>query len=68
MSVAGVVYNWCADADPIIDADTPLVTRRALERLGFPPVVVRVGKQVQPVFSEDSGVDFSPLFAQGKGL
>jgi len=61
MSVAGVVYNWCADADPFIDADTPLVTRRALTRLGYPPVIVKVRKQVRPVFSL-SDVDFSPLF------
>ena len=66
MSVAGVVYNWCADADPIIDADTPAVTRRALERLGFPPVVVKVAKQVRPVLPL-SAVDFSPLLACLKG-
>ncbi len=67
MSVAGVVYNWCADADPIIDADTPAVTRRALERLGFPPVVVKVSKQVRPVLTL-SAVDFSPLFVDLKGV
>ncbi len=61
MSVAGVVYNWYADVDPIIDADTPAVTRRALTRLGYPPVIVKVRKQVRPVFSL-SDVDFSPLF------
>ena len=66
MSVAGVVYNWSPDVDPTIDADTPAVTLRALERLGFPPVVVRVGKQARPVLSDD--IDFAPLFAQGKGL
>ena len=66
MSVAGVVYNWCADADPTIDADTFAVTRRALGRLGFPPVVVRVGKQARPVSADD--IDFAPLFALGKGL
>ena len=62
MSVAGVVYNWYADVDPIIDADTPAVTRRVLEHLGFPPVVVKVRKQVRPVFSL-SDVAFSPFFA-----
>ena len=62
MSVAGVVYNWCDGVDPMIDADTPAVTRRALERLGFPPVVVKVAKQVRPVLP-NSDVDFSPIFA-----
>ena len=66
MSVTGVVYNWCPDADPVIDADTPAVTRRTLERLGFPPVVVHMRKQVRPVFSDD--IDFSPLFVSAKGL
>ena len=66
MSVAGVVYNWCADADPTIDADTPVVTRRTLERLGFPPALIKVPKQVRPVWTDD--IDFSPLFAQGSGL
>ena len=66
MSVAGVAYNWCPDADPVIVADTFAVTRRALERLGFPPVIVKVSKQVRPVFSL-SEVDFSPLFASLKG-
>ena len=62
MSVAGVVYNWCEGADPMIDADTPAVTRRALVRLGYPPIVVKVAKQVRPVLT-DSDVDFSPIFA-----
>ena len=66
MSVAGVVYNWSPDADPTIDADTPTVTRRAMERLGFPPVLIKVSKQVRPVLTDD--IDFAPLFAQGKGL
>ena len=61
MTVSGVVYNWCADADPVIDADTPAVTLRALARMGYPPVLVRVAKQVRPVL-QHSGVDFSPLF------
>lgn len=66
ISVAGVVYNWSPDADPTIDADTPAVTRRAMERLGFPPVLIKVSKQVGPVLTDD--IDFAPLFAQGKGL
>ena len=65
MSVAGVVYNWSPDADPTIDADTPAVTRRALERLGFPPVLIKVSKQVRPVLTDD--IDFAPLFAGLEG-
>lgn len=67
MSVAGVVYNWCADVDPTIDADTPAVTRRTLERLGFPPVLIKVSKQVTPILTLLSEIDFAPLFAQEKG-
>ena len=66
MSVAGVVYNWCDGVDSVIDADTPAVTRRALERLGYPPVVVKVAKQVRPVLPL-SAVDFSPLFVDLRG-
>lgn len=62
MSVAGVVYNWCADADPTIDADTPEVTRRYLVRMGYPSVVVRVGEVRNGEPLPDA--DFAPLFAE----
>ena len=42
MSVAGVVWNWCADADPKIEADSLETIRRYLSRWGFPPAVVRI--------------------------
>ena len=42
MSVAGVVWNWCADADPKIEADSIETVRSYLSRWGFPPVVVRI--------------------------
>ena len=61
MPVAGVVYNWSAGADPLIDHDTPETTRRYLARWGFPPVVVRV-----PRFDFAGpypDVDFSEIFA-----
>ena len=61
MQVAGVVYNWCADADPVIDVDTPEVTRRALLRLGYPPVVVKVGRCSRPSDVEHLGIDFGAL-------
>ena len=68
MSLAGVVYNWCDGADPIIDADTPAVTLRALERLGYPPVLIKVSKQVRPVLTLSPEVDFAPLFAGLEGV
>ena len=61
MPVAGVVHNWSAGADPLIDRDTPETTRRYLARWGFPPVVVRV-----PRFDFAGpypDVDFSEIFA-----
>lgn len=61
MPVAGVVYNWSAGADPLIDRDTPETTRRYLARWGFPLVVVRV-----PRFDFAGpypDVDFSEIFA-----
>ncbi len=66
MSVAGVVYNWCADADPTIDADTPEVTRRYLTRMGYPPVVVRIGR-IRPGTTPPT-VDFSQLFAMQSSM
>jgi len=61
MQLAGVVWNWCEGADPVIDADAVETTRRYLARWGFPDVVVRV-----PRFSPDGPypeVDFSEVFA-----
>lgn len=61
MKVAGVVWNWCEGADPVIDADAVETTRRYLARWGFPDVVVRV-----PRFSPEGPypeVDFSEVFA-----
>ena len=60
MKVAGVVHNWHPDVDPEIDSDTVRETRRALVRMGFPPVVVRIPRIVQgrPL----PAVDFSELF------
>ena len=61
MAVAGVVHNWCADADARIDADARETVRRRLVRMGFPPVVVEV-----PRFDAAGpypDVDFSEMFA-----
>ena len=61
MKVAGVVHNWCADADARIDADARETVRRRLVRMGFSPVVVEV-----PRFDAAGpypDVDFSEIFA-----
>ena len=60
MSVAGVVWNWCAGADPEIDADALETARRYLARLGFPPAVVRVPRF--DVGGPYPDVDFSEIF------
>ena len=61
MAVAGVVHNWCADADARIDADARETVCRRLVRMDFPPVVVEV-----PRFDAAGpypDVDFSEMFA-----
>ena len=60
MSVAGVVWNWCADADPKIDADSIETTRRYLLKWGFSPAVVRIPRfDLAGPYPE---VDFSEIF------
>ena len=44
MDLAGVVYNYCAEADPVIDKDTPRMIGRAMRQAGYPPALVRLGK------------------------
>ena len=58
MRVAGVIYNWCPDADPTIDADTENEVRRGLRRLGFDAPVVRVPR----LDGDIPDVDFSEIF------
>lgn len=60
MTVAGVVWNWCAGADSRIDDDACETVRRRLLRWGFPPVVVRMPRfGVGGPYPE---VDFSGIF------
>lgn len=49
MRLAGVVYNYCPDADPVIDEDTPRMIEAAMRRAGSPPALVRLGKWNIPV-------------------
>lgn len=61
MRVSGVIHNWCAEADPRIDADAAETVRRKLAAWGCPPVVVRIPRVTDNgAFPE---VDFSELFA-----
>ena len=60
MAVAGAAYDWFPGADPAIDEDSFLETRRALARLGFPPAVVRIPRIPQDGPPPD--VDFSEIF------
>ena len=45
MRLAGVVYNYCPDADPLIDEDTPRMIGHAMKRAGYPAAIVRLGKR-----------------------
>ncbi len=60
MRLAGVVYNWFPGTDPLIDEDTPAMTKVWLERWGFPPVVIRIPevKEGEPY----PDVDFTEIF------
>ena len=63
MDLAGVVYNYCAEADPVIDEDTPRMIGRAMRQAGYPPALVRLGKWA--VASNNVRLpDFSPIFQE----
>ncbi len=63
MDLAGVVYNYCAEADPVIDEDTPRMIGRAMRQAGYPPALVRLGKW--DIASGDAELpDFSPIFQE----
>ena len=61
MEVVGVVHNGFPPADPRLDADAVAATRRQLDRLGFPPVIVRLPPV--PECGPWPDVDFGELFA-----
>ena len=64
MPLAGVVYNYCPDADPVIDADTPVMISRAMERAGYAPDVVRLGRWDARSGTESAVPDFTPIFRE----
>ncbi len=60
--LAGVVYNYCHDADPLIDNDTPAMIQRHLDTHFPGSRVVRLG-EVDPAAPEKTTLpDFAPLF------
>ena len=65
MDLAGVVYNYCAEADPTIDEDTPRMICSAMRRAGYPPALVRLGKWDKDGNSDGLVLpDFSPIFQE----
>ena len=61
MKFAGVVYNFCPGADPVIDADTPRMIRKYLRINGLKDALVTLG-EVDADHPRD--VDFSDLFKE----
>lgn len=61
MCIAGVIHNWCADADPKIDADAEETIRRYLAAWGCRPAIVRVPRVAD--YDALPDVNFSEIFA-----
>ena len=62
--LAGIAYNFCANADPIIDRDTPELIGISMTRYGFEKNIVRMA-EINPERPGDSPVpDFSVLFRE----
>ena len=65
MNLAGVVSNYCPEADPVIDKDTPRMIEQAMLQSGYPPALVRLGKWDSA--SNDARLpDFSPIFQEAR--
>ncbi|MGN0867224.1 MAG: dethiobiotin synthase [Oligosphaeraceae bacterium] len=63
MTLAGLVYNYCPEADPCIDQDTPRMLQKVLQREWHGAPLVRLGK-VDPSAPEKTPMpDFRPLFS-----
>ena len=58
MKIAGIVYNWSPDADPVIDDDTPRAIQNFSARLQIDAPLVRV-----PELSRAGDLDFTPFFS-----
>ena len=64
MDLAGVVYNYCAEADPVIDEDTPRMIASAMRQAGYPPELVRLGKRDAAASDDAAQPDFFPIFRE----
>ena len=64
MDLAGVVYNYCAEADPVIDEDTPRMIASAMRQSGYPPELVRLGKRDAAASDDAAQPDFFPIFRE----
>lgn len=60
LELAGVVYNWCATADPVIAADSERMIEQYLRKSGIEPRMVRLPKVEMPL----PDVDFSAIFPE----
>ncbi len=61
MRIAGIVYNWYPDADPLIDRDTPAYTLGYMHRRGYDIPLVRIPQVAQEAPYPD--IDFEEIFA-----
>ena len=64
MNLAGAVYNYCPEADPVIDKDTPRMIEQAMRQSGYPPNLVRLGKWDIRTQDSTATPDFSPIFQE----
>ncbi len=62
LRIAGVVYNWYAKTDPVIDADSERMICKYLVRYGQPETVVRLPRVAKPL----PEIDFSAIFTGGE--
>ncbi len=58
ITIAGVVYNWCDEADPEITADTKRMILKYLKKHHQPEVLIEIGK----IGSTYPNLDFGPIF------
>ena len=58
MKIAGVVYNWCPEADPLIEEDSKRMILKYLHRYYQPEVLVELPEVKEPLPEPDFGTIF----------
>ena len=58
MKIAGVVYNWCPEADPLIEEDSKRMILKYLHRYYQPEVLVELPEVKEPLPEPDFGAIF----------